>query len=532
MKNMMNLTGSKMARITELFPNDFSSEAEAEYGFRESIRRFIQVGSLLTKEELVGWEVRFHNQGPCLNYAFASRGSKVEDEDLRWIFQPSMKAKEENSSLKSLFDGFRKVYALTFAPSENSNEDEGKEDGEKAEVSVEYDSLKLLFENDDRDIIFRFLLEGGKSSRMAVLISLNKEMSLRMRAALSFFFPETELVKIEKMDEVNESLLYLPSSKVIESMEALLRKGGYYRGREAEGEIGAWMDNLNTGDSGLLSPSEKIDELIGLYEVKRQLKQIVAYSLMKRDMKYYNRNMKPVILNMVFSGNPGTAKTTVARMLAEFFYDIGLISSPEIVEVGRSQLIGEYTGQTAPKVAAVFEKAKGKLLFIDEAYSLLDGYKGSFGDEAIDTIVQEMENRRGDTIVIFAGYPDKMEEFLDRNPGLKSRVPFYISFPDYSPEEMLEIVEMDASQRGFRITEDAKQTILSLCRKSAQSEEKGNGRFCRNLVDRALMSYAERVYGNLDDGEYIEHYFTLDSTDFRAYQQMEEDGKRRVIGFL
>ena len=159
-----------------------------------------------------------------------------------------------------------------------------------------------------------------------------------------------------------------------------------------------------------------LDGLIGLDAVKEQVKKIAAFAKMQKDMLSQGKSPMSVALNMEFIGNPGTAKTTVARIMAGIFNEIGLLSSNGLVEVGRSDLVAEYAGQTAAKVNNVFEKAKGKILFIDEAYSLVDYWAHGFGDEAINTIVQEMENRRNETIVIFAGYPNEMEEFFSRNP--------------------------------------------------------------------------------------------------------------------
>ncbi|MCR4741101.1 MAG: AAA family ATPase [Lachnospiraceae bacterium] len=241
---------------------------------------------------------------------------------------------------------------------------------------------------------------------------------------------------------------------------------------------------------------EELDSLIGLTEVKKQVRRIAAFAKMKKAMAAGGRESVPVSLNMVFKGNPGTAKTTVARILAGILHEIGLLKSSEIVETGRADLVGKYVGHTAGKVKEVFERAKGRVLFIDEAYSLVDSQRGDFGDEAINTIVQEMENNREDTVVIFAGYPDRMDEFILRNPGLRSRIPFSISFTDYSPEEMLKITEREAVKKGFSIDPGAVERILGICKNAEGNEEAGNGRFCRNLVEDAILNYAERVYGN------------------------------------
>lgn len=239
----------------------------------------------------------------------------------------------------------------------------------------------------------------------------------------------------------------------------------------------------------------QLNALIGLAEVKKQVEKIAALARMKKDLE----SRVPIVLNMEFSGNPGTAKTTVARILAGLLYQFELLKSPEIVEVGRADLVARYVGQTADKVKCVFERAKGRLLFIDEAYSLLECHEGEFGDEAINTIVQEMENNRDKTVVIFAGYPDEMKEFFARNPGLRSRVPFQINFNDYSADEMIQIAKKEAADRGFKVDKNAVEEIHTLCEKARKNTNAGNGRFCRNLIENAIMNYALRVYGKEDE---------------------------------
>ena len=280
-----------------------------------------------------------------------------------------------------------------------------------------------------------------------------------------------------------------------------------------------------------VSHMEELDSLIGLENVKEQVRKIAAYARMKKAMGAQGKGKLSMALNTEFSGNPGTAKTTVARILAGIFHEIGLLESDDIVEVGRSDLIAGYVGQTAPKVRDVFKKADGKLLFIDEAYSLVDFSKNDFGDEAIDTIVQEMENRRDRTIVIFAGYPDRMAEFFERNPGLRSRVPFSVKFSDYPVETLVKIAESEASKRGFAITADAVSKVNSICAEATSQPQFGNGRFCRNLVENAILNFASRNFGS-ESATAMPEAMDLIPDDFAMPTLPEKAKPAKKFGFV
>ena len=286
------------------------------------------------------------------------------------------------------------------------------------------------------------------------------------------------------------------------------------------------------------SSSQMLAQLIGLKDVKEQVRKIAAFARMKKDMETLGRTSVPVALNMEFVGNPGTAKTTVARILAGIFQEIGILSSSQIVETGRADLVAGYIGQTAINVKSVFKRARGKLLFIDEAYSLASDSQRDFGYEAINTIVQEMENSRGDTVVVFAGYPEEMENFFSMNPGLRSRVPFRISFPDYSTDEMAQIVALEAQKRGFSLCPRALEKAVSLCGEAKHRSDAGNGRFCRNLVENAILGYALRVYGEgAEAADGAEKDFILAEEDFslpdnmQAIPERQEAKKTAPIGF-
>ena len=247
---------------------------------------------------------------------------------------------------------------------------------------------------------------------------------------------------------------------------------------------------------------EMLNGLIGLHAVKEQVRKLAAYVRLKRDMEEKSLgSLVPIAMNMEFVGNPGTAKTTVARSLAGILCDVGLLEQGDIVEVGCTDLVGRYLGQTVNMVKEVFRNAKGKLLFIDAAYALLESDEGTFGDKVINAIVQEMENHRKETVVIFAGYPKVMDEFMKRNPGLRSRVPFRIEFQDYSAEEMVQIAECDATDRGFSMDEAAREKVFHICAECSGKKELGNGWFSRNLVDGAILNYAARVYVSAADAD-------------------------------
>lgn len=272
---------------------------------------------------------------------------------------------------------------------------------------------------------------------------------------------------------------------------------------------------------------DELQALVGIKSAKDQVKKILAFAKMRKAMEEKGEQLEPITLNMEFVGNPGTAKTTVARIVAGVLKEIGIITSGEFIEVGRADLVAQYVGQTAPMVKSVFQRAKGGVLFIDEAYSLLDKGNGRFGDEALNMIVQEMENNRKDTIVIFAGYPDEMDEFFLRNPGLRSRVPFRVRFDDYTTDELSDICELEAGKRGFLIDKNAKEIIKEICESATGNIENGNGRFCRNLVEKAVLNFALRNYGGDEAAENIE--YILKKEDFNDITVFNR--KKTAIGF-
>ena len=281
------------------------------------------------------------------------------------------------------------------------------------------------------------------------------------------------------------------------------------------------------------SAYEKLTEMIGLEKVKQVIDQAVTYSKMQKLLADRGMPNARRAMHMVFTGNPGTAKTTVARLFAQILKDNEVLSVGDLIECGRSDLVGRFVGWTAVQVKEMFKKAKGSVLFIDEAYSLVDEKNGSFGDEAINTIVQEMENCREDMVVIFAGYPKKMNEFISRNPGLRSRISFYVDFDNYSPDELFDITKLIAKNNGYKLADDAYEMLAPIFENAFGTEDFGNGRFARNLVEQAQLAQSVRL-STLDfDSLSGDDLVTLCAQDFSQINtgiRLEENRKQR-IGF-
>ncbi len=277
--------------------------------------------------------------------------------------------------------------------------------------------------------------------------------------------------------------------------------------------------------------ADTLHDMIGLDKVKNVIEEAVSYYKLQKLYQEREIHLNTPARSMVFTGNPGTAKTTVARLTAKIFKDNGLIESGNIVEVGRANLVGKYVGWTAPTVKAAFQRAKGSILFIDEAYSLVDDRDGLYGDEAINTIVQEMENYREDTIVIFAGYPDKMEQFLQKNPGLRSRIAFHVDFPDYTPEELLDILKLMANNQSMKLDSSAEDAALVIFRNAVGIPDFGNGRYVRNLLEQAQMRMSRRLTVGNTSTLTVEQLTTLCAEDFEMPVMCAEEPERRVIGF-
>jgi len=273
-------------------------------------------------------------------------------------------------------------------------------------------------------------------------------------------------------------------------------------------------------------------EMIGLTEQKALIEQIIAAHRVQKMRVDMNLDKQKAALHMSFTGTPGTAKTTVARLIAQILSRDGVLKTGRFVECGRADLVAKYVGWTAKAVRAKFREARGGVLFIDEAYSLSDGEHATFGDEAINTIVQEMENHRDDVIVIFAGYPDKMKDFLDRNEGLRSRIAFHVNFPDYTPDELTEIFKLMAKRRGYEISVDVAEHCRKIFKQVARKKNFGNGRFVRTLLEQAWLRQAQRIIKENESGTVTKEdltNFKVEDFDVNVDKKYRDE---RKLGFI
>jgi probable Rubsico expression protein CbbX len=264
-------------------------------------------------------------------------------------------------------------------------------------------------------------------------------------------------------------------------------------------------------DSGVAGILEELDrDLIGLAPVKRRIRETAALLLVERARRKLGLEHETPTLHMSFTGNPGTGKTTVALRMADLLHRLGYIRQGHLVTVTRDDLVGQYIGHTAPKTREILKKAMGGVLFIDEAYYLYRAEnERDYGQEAIEILLQVMENQRDDLVVILAGYADRMEKFFASNPGFRSRIAHHIDFPDYTGDELVGIAGRMLSDQNYRLSAEGRVALVDYIARRRAQPHFANARSVRNALDRARLRHANRLFDRagpvaLDDLSTIE----------------------------
>ncbi|MEG2368083.1 MAG: AAA family ATPase, partial [Oscillospiraceae bacterium] len=413
---------------------------------------------------------------------------------------------------------------------------------QKARGSVLFiDEAYGLLGNPDKITELIALMENHREDTVVILAGyedsinylLDSNPGFRSRLGFSFKFPDYSVEELLKIFELmcRRAKLVLPDAAQKTARDILSRGGR----REDQGNarfvrklfedtIGAQQKRLarriskkgelqkvdlqtvlpqDLGNKSLLlrgkSARQELFELIGLKEVKVLISEWLDFARVQKVRRDAGLKSSFIPLHMAFTGNPGSGKTEVARLVGRILKEENVLSVGDFFECGRQDLVGTTVGSTAPKVENLFRKARGSVIFIDEAYSLNDGCKGGFGDEAIAALIDQMEKLREEVVVIFAGYPNEINELLERNPGFKSRIRTHIAFPDYTVESLGEILELMAKKEGMQLKEGAREKVNAILQQASKQADFGNARFCRNLFEDALVAQSVRLATLMDD---------------------------------
>jgi Holliday junction resolvasome RuvABC ATP-dependent DNA helicase subunit len=357
-------------------------------------------------------------------------------------------------------------------------------------------------------------IKNTEEKDLTIIVSSKKEHIENLKDSLFVFEidyekPEVQEVYQEVLNNLQENS-YIEDQvqpKLIDYIAATYPKTDLtyseYRDRLINKILFSKNDRITTKDIPDYEKEKTLDEifkelneLVGLSKVKQVLNELVNLIELKEKSKG-ELNIKSTNLHMVFLGNPGTGKTTVARLIAQILYNLKYIKQNKLIEVSSKDLVAEYVGQTGPKTMAIIEKAKGGVLFIDEAYTLASssGTGNSYNEEAIATLIQEMENNRDNLVVIFAGYTREMQAFLNSNSGIVSRIGYTLEFEDYTEQELLEIFKLMLKKAGFKITEQALNKAEKLIREAKMCVNFGNARFVRNMYEKTVIKHASNTKG-------------------------------------
>ncbi|HEX5998712.1 MAG TPA: CbbX protein [Hyphomicrobiaceae bacterium] len=279
----------------------------------------------------------------------------------------------------------------------------------------------------------------------------------------------------------------------------------------AEAGVGEVLDQLDR-------------ELVGLAPAKQRIREIAALLLVERARKRLGLTQEPPTLHMSFTGNPGTGKTTLALRMAELLHRLGYVRKGHLVAVTRDDLVGQYIGHTAPKTKEVLKKAMGGVLFIDEAYYLYRAEnERDYGQEAIEILLQVMENQREDLVVILAGYADRMEQFFASNPGFRSRIGHHLDFPDYADAELMQIAELMLARQGYRLSPAGSEALAAYVARRRRQPHFGNARSIRNALDRARLRQANRLLASASGALTGEDLSLIDAPDILSSRIFAEE---------
>ena len=274
----------------------------------------------------------------------------------------------------------------------------------------------------------------------------------------------------------------------------------------------------NYAESGVAEVLDQLDrELIGLTPVKTRIREIAALLLVDQARQQLELASTAPSLHMSFTGNPGTGKTTVAQRMSKILHRLGYLRKGHVVTATRDDLVGQYVGHTAPKTKEMLKRAQGGVLFIDEAYYLYKpDNERDYGAEAIEILLQEMENRRTEVVVIFAGYKDRMDSFYSSNPGLSSRVAHHLDFPDYSNADLMAIAGLLLNAQQYRFSAEAEQAFAEYITLRRQLPFFANARSIRNAIDRARLRQANRLFARMAEALTKDDLITIEAPDIRA----------------
>ena len=345
---------------------------------------------------------------------------------------------------------------------------------------------------------------------------IEKRISLLPRVPSNVMAVPEEVESLLSNIQFPQQAVELASTLALQLLEIDL---GDLSKKPAEGNAETISEKLSLSES-----LEQLNKLIGLNEVKTQVSKLINVHQANNIRSAQGLPKVPVGLHCVFTGSPGTGKTTVARYLASMYNSIGLLPSNKVYEVDRSALVAGYVGQTALKVQEAVEKAKGGVLFIDEAYSLSADSGAGFGDEAISTLVKAMEDNRENLAIIVAGYKEPMKQFIESNQGLKSRFQNYIHFSDYSSEELLSIFEELCHSHKMEIDQLTKVDLLKHIEAAKPQGDQGNARYIRNLFEKMYLNMSHRAAedGNIDLHEILK---------FNSRDIPSVEARKQTIGF-